>query len=359
MNTKRIGEIELFRFIFTIIIIILHAQYLMGTDIPFISGSLAVEFFFIVSGYLMMASITRLQDKTINNLANETVGFIWKKIYPIYPEILVSFIIGFVFKSIARSYSIVDSVKMFMGSFFEITLLQRTGIGEISVNSAIWYIHSMLLCMLILYPLIRKFPQMMQKVVMPVGALLLLGWLYQTYGNLLSPSVWTGFTFKGNIRAIAELSLGAVCYQFVDYLKSFNFNNGIKIALTVIKWCCWTGSITYMYFYFTDHRGDFGILFVIMLAVIISFSTQSIDAPIYQNKFVFWLGKISFPLYVAHIYFARNLGFILPASLNDAAKMSIYFACSITAALIVTLAANGIRKLTPVIKEKFQAMKKA
>ena len=359
MNTKRVGEIELFRFIFTIIIIILHAQYLMGTDIPFISGSLAVEFFFIVSGYLMMASIKRLEGTPIKSLANETVGFAWKKIYPIYPEILISFIIGFVFKCIANGYTFIESISVLPAGLSELFLIRNSGIGELLINSAIWYVQAMLLCVFILYPLIRKFPEMMQKVILPIGALLLLGWLYQTYGNLLSPSVWTGFTFKGNIRAIAELSLGAVCYQIVDYLKSFNFNKGIKIALTVIKWCCWLGSITYMYFYFTDHRGDFGILFVIMLAVLIAFSTQGIDSPIYQNKFIFWLGKISFPLYVAHIYFARNLGFILPASLNDAAKMSIYFACSITSALIVTLAANGIRKLTPVIKEKFQAMKKA
>ena len=359
MKTKRVGEIELFRFLLTIVIIILHSQYLMGTEIPFISGSLAVEFFFIVSGYLMMASITRLQDKTINNLANETVGFIWKKIYPIYPQILVSFIIGFVFKSIARSYSIVDSVKMFMGSFFEITLLQRTGIGEISVNSAIWYIHSMLLCMLILYPLIRKFPQMMQKVVMPVGALLLLGWLYQTYGSLSTPSAWTGFTFKGNLRGLAELCIGASCYQVVDYLKSFNFNKFIRTALTVIKWCCWIVLFIYMYIPLEDHRGDFFILFVTLIAVVVAFSGQGIDSGIYQNKFVFWLGKASFPLYVAHIYFARNLGYILPDALNGWTKMGIYLACSVASALIVTLAANGIRKLTPVIKEKFQAMKKA
>ncbi len=359
MQSRRVGEIELFRFLFAVVIMFLHSQYLMGANIPFISGSIAVEFFFIVSGYLMMVSISKLENTPINNLANETIGFAWKKIYPIYPEILVSFIIGFVFKCIARGYTFIESVSVLPAGLSELFLIRSSGIGELPVNSAIWYIQAMLLCILILYPLIRKFPQMMQKVIMPVGALLLLGWLYQTYGSLLVPSAWTGFTFKGNIRAIAELCLGAACYQIVEYLKSFNFSKGLKIALTVVKWCCWLGSLAYMYFYYKDHHGDFGILFVILLAVIIAFSNQGIDAPIYQNKFIFWLGKISFPLYVAHIYFARSLGFVLPTPLSDVAKMCIYFACSITSAIIVTLAANGIRKLTPKIKEKFKVMKKA
>ena len=359
MKAKRIGEIELFRFLLTIVIMILHSQYLLGTDIPFISGSLAVEFFFIVSGYLMMASIKKLNDKPISNLANETVGFIWKKVYPIYPEIFVSFIIGFIFKAIARSYSIIDSVKMFMASFFEITLLQRTGVGEISVNSAIWYVQSMLLCMLILYPLIRKFPDMMQKVVMPVTALLVLGWLYQNYGSLLTPSAWTGFTFKGNLRGLAELCIGASIYQVVEYIKSYNFNKFISISLTVIKWCCWLVLFVYMYANISDHRADFFILAVTMVAVALAFSGQCIDSPIYQNNFVFWLGKISFPLYVSHIYYARSLSYILPDSLSRTAQMGIYLACSLVTAVIVAFAAKGIRKLTPLIKKKFEQMKQA
>lgn len=248
---------------------------------------------------------------------------------------------------------------MFMGSFFEITLLQRTGIGELSVNSAIWYIQSMLLCMLILYPLIRKFPQMMQKVVMPVGALLLLGWLYQTYGSLLTPSAWTGLTFKGNLRGLAELCIGASIYQVVEYLKSFNFTKGIKFAITFIKWCCWLTLFAYMYLRLEDHRGDFFILCIVLIAVILAFSQQCIDANIYQNNFVFRLGKVSLPLYLSHIYYARSLSYILPDALNDWTKMGIYLACSFATAAIVSLAANGIRKLTPIIKEKFQAMKKA
>lgn len=86
MKTKRVGEIELFRFLLTIVIMILHSQYLLGDDIPFLSGSLAVEFFFIVSGYLMMASIKKLNNKPINSLANETVGFVWKKYIPSTPK---------------------------------------------------------------------------------------------------------------------------------------------------------------------------------------------------------------------------------------------------------------------------------
>ena len=60
MTGKRNGKIDLLRFLFAVIIVLHHTRYLFGDEHCFFhGGSLAVEFFFIVSGYLMTAHAAR------------------------------------------------------------------------------------------------------------------------------------------------------------------------------------------------------------------------------------------------------------------------------------------------------------
>lgn len=56
----RNGEIDFLRFLFSLIILLRHSSNIVGKEwYPFLGGAFAVEFFFIVSGYLMMASIQK------------------------------------------------------------------------------------------------------------------------------------------------------------------------------------------------------------------------------------------------------------------------------------------------------------
>ena len=89
--TKRVGEIEFFRAVFCLIIMIRHGEYLVGTTkIPFSGGAFAVEFFFLVSGYLMMANIARRQNEPTQHLGGETLRFVGKKMATFYPEMVTN-----------------------------------------------------------------------------------------------------------------------------------------------------------------------------------------------------------------------------------------------------------------------------
>lgn len=350
-TNQKVGEIELFRAIFCLIIMLRHAGYLLGTlDIPFGGGALGVEFFFLVSGYLMMAGIQKRLDTPTTHLANETIQFVGKKISGFYPEMVVAYIIGFVFESVALGLDFDGVVRLFAKNPFEVLLLRMAGFGSNSINGVVWYLQSMILCMLILYPLIRKYPDMMKKIVMPLTAFLLLGWLSRNYGDLRDPNLWIGFTFKGNVRAMAELCLGAVIYPIVQWLKTFRFNTFFRVGLTVVKWSCWL--LLFAYMWRENTRYDFLFCFVFAVAVTLAFSQQCIDTKLYQNRFVYWLGKMSLPYFLSHIFFAQDLPYLLPEDMSDGMMMVCYFACTIACTIVVTFAAKGIRKLIPVIKEK-------
>ena len=61
---KRNGRIDLLRFVFALVIMLHHSRYVLGDDhAVFIGGSLAVEFFFLVSGYLMAVSAERANQR--------------------------------------------------------------------------------------------------------------------------------------------------------------------------------------------------------------------------------------------------------------------------------------------------------
>lgn len=347
-SNPKVGEIELFRAIFCVIILLRHNEYLTGKAFIFTGGSFAVEFFFIVSGYLMLNSLHRRSDTPITNLAEETVLFIRKKAIAIYPEIVLSFVIGFAVKCAADMPSRDQTLELISKSFFELILVQRTGIGANAVNSVVWYIQSMLLGMTILYPLIRKYPEMMKRIVLPLGSLLLLGWLSQNYNDLRDPGLWTGYTYKGNLRAMAELCLGAMCFFAVERIRKIRFNRFARILFCAVKWASWIILILYMVDGRTAH--DFFGCVLFCISIILSFSRICIDQGIYQNSVVLFLGKFSLPLYLNHVYFAWNLNAFLPQGMNDGEKLCCYIVCSVLASLLVMLLAKLLRSGFPKLK---------
>lgn len=257
-------------------------------------------------------------------------------------EILISWIIGFIAICVLQSLNIAQILKKLSNAVFEVLLIQRFGLGSNAVNYPIWYIQSMLLVMLVLYPSNRKWPDFMKYIGMPLIALSLLGYLQQTQKTLRNPSLWMGFTYKGNIRAMAELCLGAETYYITQKFASIPLKKFARILLAVVKWMCWIGLLVYMWKGNTEY--DFSMLVVLVVAVILAFSKQCIDTELYNNRFISLLGKFSLCLYLSHMPFALSLGKALPEGLRYRYMLLIYVVCSFVTALVVMCLSRLIRK---------------
>lgn len=348
-TSKRNGKIEFLRFLFSVIIVIHHSRYLLGDkNCMFLGGSFAVEFFFLVSGYLMMATIEGKNAKggPGEGLGKETAGFLLRKIKAVYPEVLIGWIIAVVFVGIVKESSLIGFLELFADSFFEATLMKMSGITNSSINGVTWYISSMLLCMAVLYPLLRKFPDMMIHVGAPLAALLLLGYLCGEYGTLRTPTAWIGFTYKGNLRAFAELCLGVLCFQAAKRICTVRFSTIGRVVLTVVEWGLYGALIWFMY---TQKAGvrDYFWLAVMAVAVTLSFSARGIDAQWFNKPVFYWLGRFSLPLYLAHTYYAQNLNLILPEEWTAFPRMTVYLACAVATSFAIMAIALAIKKATP------------
>lgn len=335
--SKKNGKIELLRFIFSIIIMMHHSRYLLGNErCWFLGGSFAVEFFFIVSGYLMMATIEKQNREVVSRgLGKETFQFLAKKVKAIYPEVFVSWVIAVLLVSVIKNNSIFATLVLFIDTFFEATLLKMSGLHSVSVNTVTWYISSMLLSMMIMYPLIRKFPDISTYVVIPLITMILLGYLCGELGSPRNPMKWIGFTYKGNLRAFAEIGLGVIAYKFVEYLSTITLTLPGKIVITLTEWGCYIILIMYMFFEKAGVR-DYFFLFVMVLAVSLSFAEKGIDSNIFHHPFVYVLGRFSIPLYLGHIYYAQHLTKVLSVQVfGEATCMLIYVLLSVVTALII------------------------
>ena len=331
---KKLGEVELWRFVFALIVAIHHSRFLVGdSNCYFLKGSFAVEFFLLLSGYLLMQSIEKMSP-TVGNLGEETLSFVAKKYKSLYPAVFIAWLIALVAGIVLLDTPVKD---LFFDSVWEAALLQMTGlsIGQ-SLNSSTWYLSSMLLCMIVLFPLIRRYKQTAIKIIIPVSALLILGWMCKEYGHPRNPTSWIGFTFKGNLRAFAEIGLGTTCYQIAKKISELNFNRFARIMLTVIKWFLYAAIILYMYLPVST-KNDFFFIAVLMIAISLTFSKQCIDCNWYNKKPVYFLGKYSLYLFLGHKYWSFMLTPLLPEGFSVNKKTLIYMAVSIVNSAFIML----------------------
>ncbi|MCR5772453.1 MAG: acyltransferase [Butyrivibrio sp.] len=362
-KSRRNGRIELLRFVFAFIVLLHHSRYLLGDDnCYFLGGSLGVEFFFIVSGYLMMNSVDRIvASKSYNtipvdkNLANETVSFIKKKIRAVLPQFPIAWFIGLIAVIILNHMTFRQALVEFVQDFWELALLKMTGIFYGGLDGVIWYISSMLICMTILYPLLRKFPHMMRKIWCPLIALMLLGSMCIVDGHPRNPAKIYGFIFKGNLRAFAELCIGIWSFDIVRKIRNVNWTPIAKIIFEIMQLAGYLVAIIYMY-YDTPGKYDYFFLMVMTISIMLSFAQVGIMSDIYNNRFCMVLGRFSTAMYFSHIYYAQNLNMILSDSLSKQEKTLIYVACSFVTAFVVEVLALLYKKVSPTIMRGLKAI---
>lgn len=215
---KRNEKIDFWKFIFSILVFLCHSKALRDGVPPPLGGggSIAVDFFFIVSGYLMVSSFER--QKKSGNRSRDTFCFLKRKMIPLVPAIWAGGIIGIFVRSIIRKGTLEGWIKAFVNSIWSFLLIDFSGIRGTPADGVTWYVSAMFLIMFVLYPIMHKDKEIFLTVVAPLVSIFSFGYLYQNFNTPRNPPVWCGFCYKGMIRGLAEICLGAVCYVLAQKL---------------------------------------------------------------------------------------------------------------------------------------------
>jgi len=299
MSSKRNGKIELLRFFFCISVLLFHAgSDVLGGDVAinryfafFERGRTGVEFFFLLSGFLAAKSALKFQNSN-NTIGRDTFNFVLKKIKLILPYHIFAVLFSVILLYLYSDHFLLEFANRFPGIFF----LQRTGISNYDLISVEWYICSMLLALAVLYPLMLKNFDMTTLVFAPVASSLMIGYMIKTYGTMPSSSGFGTYTYACNIRAFALILLGCFCFRISEKIKAYNFSRLGKICLIAAENVSWLISMYYMVSRINVKYVSYVIYFM-ALGITLTFA-RNCSSKFYDNKFVYFLGKLSLPIYL-------------------------------------------------------------
>ena len=407
MVKKRNGAIDFWRFVFAIVLVIFHTCMLdhdgvyeaQGFLFPFPLGSLAVEFFLLTSGFLFAKSLNKRPENDILSWKG-TWSFFKGKLMSFYPAYVICVILTYTVVTVTRLIYVVPpltgftdkaaDIKTLLGTFvrelYELTLLRNLGVNFERLLDQAWYLSAMLLVMLILYPLYAKNKRRFEYFIAPILAVCLLGFMIMHGDTLLNPSdsykLMNDYTitFKGNVRVLAEICLGVVCYRVCEWLKKKDFTAFGRIALAIAELFGYVFSILYMsalaawnynmngaWFKITKAVADasgyegtlemgwnrsydyleYAMLFFLALSVVITFSEKSVISPLFNHRIFSILGQYSLYPYLLYSVYTETLPIWFPEMELNSMMIWYVVLTLITAAVVMilhTLGRNLLRK---------------
>lgn len=343
---SRNGKIELLRLVFAVMIVLNHSRYAVGDEnCRFLGCSFAVEFFFLLSGYLMMQTVSRKASPPDGHLGQETLGFLMKKARAMWPEALIAWIISscVYYRAYMWGQGLPQIVDFLKTDIWELLFLGHTGLISSAVNSAIWFVSSMLLCMAFMYPLLRRHTDLMSRVIFPLAAVFIMGYFAYSGATLRNPSKWLGWTYKGNLRTVALLGIGVAAYPVAQRLRQLTLTRFGRICLTVAEPLMYLSVLYYMCSQKASLK-DYYYILILTLALIVTFSGQTYFESKFNNAFTNFLGRFSIPLYFGHFTWSRSIG-RLGKALSVNQRMLLYLCISIASATFIYLLSALIRRL--------------
>lgn len=349
-KSKRNGKIELLRFIFCILILFFHCDVDMfevsknfnhGFSF-FRHGYVGVEFFFIVTGYLMVKS--SLSKRRVNTpIGKDTVNFLAGKVTAIMPAHIPAFLVTFIVICFDEKLTGSGILKRLLDALPNFFFVSRTGLPYKDVIGVEWYISTMMVALLILYPLLKRFKKTFTMVIAPIISIFIIGYICHKYDDAFSGvKAWDVFCTKSTLRAIAIISLGAFCYSFAERIKQWKLKKSDIVFLTVLEAVCYI----LIFYYAVSQLGlkyDGIFAFIMALAVSLSFSEVTLTSKLFNNNLCYYLGKLSLPIYLCQDMFRKIVNHNY-SDLRGLYKVIMFVGLTVIAGIILELISRPVTK---------------
>lgn len=347
MQKKQNGELNLLRFVFSIIILIFHWNLTFKYGVV-TNGNIGVEFFFILNGFFMCRSAENRKLAPTDRIGSSTWTYLMGKIRKFFPYylcvVLLQLIVRFIIiKHEDAAYvgqELFKSIPTFTLSFM--VLNYKT--ASLYVGNT-WYLSSMLVVMLMLYPLLLKSYDSHAKITIPLICLFLLGYLYQTNESIMVWESWAGLCYFATLRALADISFGAcvygICSAMTKKFAAASENIVVRIFFTLVKILCY-----FIVFRFAMGKGkavdNLYILLWAGLGVALSYSELGFTIP--DSALSRYLAKLALPIFIFHGFMRYAVRDVIGSGPVSAKVFWGLVVCSVIASVLLMYMTDFIQR---------------
>lgn len=296
------NSIYVWRIVFTVLIMILHynSSYTKIYANPHVTNGwyIGVEFFFIVSGYLLMAKAD------INGKTESALRYTARRYIRLYPEYLFALVLTWLIKSCTGARGVKGSLLLLLENWEELFMLQCIGLNKYPfINNITWYISAMLLAGFLIYHCVTCYRDTYIKFILPVLLVVIYSYLYR-HNTDLDHYVYTEGIWLNDavLRGLLDMNVGVAVYMIHEQVKKVNWTKLSKILMLVGEVFCY-GFVVVMA---VRHGGtyDFLLLFVLGFAVLLSFM-NGFFRTFHTSRGLKYLNEICYAVYLNHDIWSR------------------------------------------------------
>lgn len=293
------GSINVLKFIMALFIFLVHAGA-FNNDTYFQGGYIYIEWFYIFMGWTLAKAIVNLPKD--EDVALGSFKIIYKRIAKIMPYFILSSLIALAVKLHFNQMTISSPWDINL-IVHEILMLQMTTIQVVTLTGTGWFLSSMLIALIIIVPIFIKLRKEFYPIAFVVATLIYY-YIYKEIGYLYHPVEWL-ITYKGNLRAIAGMSLGICGYAISPVIKNV-FKNKIIASIFVI--------LAYLGIFYYVYKVDESVYYFIIpyIFMILISITMNVDDIFGDNVFTRFLGDISMVLFMNHYYIIHAIKKAMP-----------------------------------------------
>ncbi len=361
-KSKKNGRVEMLRFLFALAILFfhIHKRFAVNGNISigikgiyfFNHGYIGVEFFFLVSGYLLAASAYSKRKKPAELIGTETAKMIWKKIKNIFPYHMFAMVLIVIVNGYFLEKTAVGRLTYAVDSWASLFFVQVFGFDSSWANKLTWYLDVWLVTTFIFWYFLRKHYDAFVKIVCPLIGLFILGFMAHEYNSIAGIDGWTGHFYKCFLRGFAEMALGCSAYSLTRALNKIDFTTAGKKILAVAEFLCYALVFAYAVTGI-DPKYSFVTLFIMMVGLILTFSEVNPAHEIFDHPVFDWCGKMSLLIYLNQFYSIRLVQSLLPG-MNFPSKVVLCTLVTFIGALVCDKFVGWLNKNKPLKKLMIQ-----
>ena len=124
------------------------------------------------------------------------------------------------------------------------------------------------------------------------------------YDGIAGVDGWTGMFYKCFLRGLSEMALGCSTYSLTRQISRYDFTKAGKRILGLLEIICYVIVFRYACTEM-DVKYSFPVIFVMWVAVILSFSDINPCQEIFDKPIFSWMGKVSLMIYLNQFYAIR------------------------------------------------------